>query len=113
MDLGMTQGALGAVLGVNRDSVRNWELGWAEPGLRHMPAVLAFLGYDPVRQPATIGEQLRVKRRALGMTQQDAARLLGMSRESIVNWEGGSRVPQGGHLRKVLDFLGADDIRNG
>ena len=45
--LRLPQREVAARLGTVRISVLNWENNHAEPQVRFMPAILAFLGYDP------------------------------------------------------------------
>ncbi len=44
-------------------------------------------------------------RRQAGVTQEDVARLLGVSRPSVTRWESGLRSPRGDVLRRYLDVL--------
>lgn len=73
-----------------------WEREGARPAVRWMPAIIAFLGYDPVSTttPATLGDQLAAKRRQLGLTRSQAAKLLGVNRCTIRAWELGENPPE-------------------
>jgi site-specific DNA recombinase len=42
------QREVGKKLGVNKASVANWEANRTKPSLEHMPAIIRFLGYNPV-----------------------------------------------------------------
>ncbi len=46
LDLGLLQREVAAEIGVDASSVYNWENGRTEPQLRHLPAIIRFLGYD-------------------------------------------------------------------
>jgi len=72
-----------------------------------MPAVIAFLGYDPHPDPKTLGETLRAYRRALGLTQQELAKQLGICRYTLGSLEMGRSRPSAGMLEKVTTPLGA------
>lgn len=48
-------------LGATAGTLGNWELWKAEPEVGHLPAILAFPGFDPRPERSTLGE--RVKRR--------------------------------------------------
>jgi transcriptional regulator with XRE-family HTH domain len=54
-----------------------------------MPAVIRFLGYNPLQAPTTIAERLKAKRRELGWTQKTAARKLGVNPCTWSDWERG------------------------
>lgn len=45
--LSITQEEATAHLGVNGWTVHNWETGAKKPEIRFIPALVAFLGYDP------------------------------------------------------------------
>jgi len=45
-------------LGVDKTSVFNWEGNRSSPEIRYMPAIMNFLGYDPLPQANTLAEQL-------------------------------------------------------
>ena len=55
----------------------------------------------------TIGEQISRARRAKGMTQEDLAEQLGVSRQAISKWENGSAIPRrayGSQLESILEL---------
>jgi transcriptional regulator with XRE-family HTH domain len=47
LDLGLLQKEIGDRLGADTRTVNDWEIGRARPGLRFVPRILTFLGYDP------------------------------------------------------------------
>lgn len=47
------------------------------------PAVLAFLAYDSIAEPRTLGERVRACRRQRGLTQREFAKRLPVAPESI------------------------------
>ena len=106
MDLSLTQEGLGRKFGVNRDWVRNWETNRMALNLRQIPQVLEFLGYNPLSQDGPLSQRLRNNRLELGLTQLEFGRLLGVGRETIVNWEGGKRTPADSFLERVREILG-------
>jgi hypothetical protein len=55
-------------LGVDKTSVFNWEAN-TSPEIRYMPAIIDFLGYDPLPAAKGWGERLVRRRTTLGMTQ--------------------------------------------
>ena len=65
-------------IGVDKTSVFNWEANNSRPDLRLMPAVIRFLGYNPLPEANTVAELLVRHRAALGMTQKDAASQIGV-----------------------------------
>ncbi|MBI4410044.1 MAG: helix-turn-helix transcriptional regulator [Gemmatimonadetes bacterium] len=47
LDLGLRQKDLARRLGVNVNTVTNWEVGRSTPALWHVPGIIRFLGYEP------------------------------------------------------------------
>ena len=52
-----------------------------------------------------IGEQIKTARKARGLTQDQLAELLHLSRQAISNYESGKRMPDGEMLLKLSDIL--------
>ena len=101
MDLGLQLKDAARQLGAHQASVAHWEAGRFEPDLRHLPAVIGFLGYDPRPQPTNAGERLVRLRKGLGLSQKDLAGQLGIDPSTLAKWEVGRRAPQGTYLVKV------------
>ena len=53
-----------------------------------------------------LGERVRETRRERLLTQEDAAREIGVAPRTLQNWEAGSVTPRAKHQRKILDWLG-------
>lgn len=53
-----------------------------------------------------LGKQLKEYRRREGMSQQQLADELGVSRQSVVRWEKESNTPSDHELKKISDLLG-------
>jgi DNA-binding XRE family transcriptional regulator len=108
MELGITQAQAAKTLGVKPWNILNWETGRYEPPIRSMPAILAFLGYDPFPPPTTVGEQLLHVRREHGWSTGEAARQLGVDRTTWQDWERGELILFRVHRTKVATLLGLD-----
>ncbi|KPV49686.1 hypothetical protein SE17_31215, partial [Kouleothrix aurantiaca] len=52
-----------------------------------------------------IGQQLLALRNRTGLTQTELGQLIGVSRRSILKWEGGEGVPNGTHLHHLLEIF--------
>jgi transcriptional regulator with XRE-family HTH domain len=59
-------------------------------------------------EPQTIGEHIRRSRIQKGISQPEAARVLGVSPETVLNWEKAYRTPSIEAVPAVLRFLGYD-----
>ncbi|WP_206740775.1 helix-turn-helix transcriptional regulator [Euryhalocaulis sp.] len=60
---------------------------------------------------ASLGEQIRRRRRQLGLRQKDVAEQLGVNIWTVGNWEKGVCGPQIEHWPRLIDFLGRDPFR--
>ena len=63
----LTQKQAAKLIGVNPFTLLNWEKGHTEAiPMKAIPAITAFLGYDPFPAPASVAEQLKAYRRRTG-----------------------------------------------
>ena len=98
--------ALAAAAGVPVSTVYNWEAGRSRVPDRHLAPLAGALGLDPAalrdllrRAPAGRpplrhhGSPLRRLRSRRGLTQDAAARRVGVSRHTLGGWERGTRPP--------------------
>jgi transcriptional regulator with XRE-family HTH domain len=74
-------------LEVNPSTILNWEKGHTEPPVEAVPALLQFLGYDPLPEPKTLPERLIAKRRSKGWSIREAARKFGVDPGTWRDWE--------------------------
>jgi transcriptional regulator with XRE-family HTH domain len=101
MDLGLLQADLGERFGVDEATVYRWEAGRKGIGPQHLPAVIEFIGCDPREVGNGFGEQVRARRRALGLTQEALAAKLGLSHSTV--WKVEAQRPCGRKARGVLE----------
>lgn len=106
IDLKLLQREAGQHIGVHCLSVSNWELNRTAPELRHLPAIIAFLGYDPLPRPTTLPERLVQHRRRRGWTQKRLAAELDVDPTTLARWERGEKTPWGSYAVRVEALLG-------
>jgi transcriptional regulator with XRE-family HTH domain len=96
-------------LGVNEVTITNWETNGAQPTLKYMPAIIRFLGYNPLPPPLAggWGERLVRCRTALGIAQSELAQRLEVDACTLARWERGEREPTGAFKVRVSRFLNA------
>jgi transcriptional regulator with XRE-family HTH domain len=80
-------------MGVCETSIFNWKSNKGTPEIRFMPAIIRFLGYNPLPEAATLAEQLVRRRTALGKSQKESALKLGVDAGTLATWERGEREP--------------------
>lgn len=107
LTLGLQQKELAAQLGVTPRTIANWEQGETQVPVGHMPALLAFLGYDPFPQAKSIAERLRAKRRAFGWTIRKAAAELGVDPGTWGAWESNKKICLQAHRTLLAKLLSA------
>jgi DNA-binding XRE family transcriptional regulator len=89
------------VIGVDPKTYIAWE-GGTLPTSHHWPAIIAFLGRDPIiDSPVTIPQLVSALRRRGGFTANELGKLLGVYKLTIRAWEAGRRLPRGRVLKRL------------
>lgn len=86
LGLKMLQKDVAAQIGVDTTSIHNWETNVSQPSLEYMPAIIDFVGYNPLPAAKTWAERLVRHRVSLGITQGDAARRIGVDQATQAKW---------------------------
>ena len=76
-------------VGVDHQTVLNWEMNHTKVSTRFMPQVMAFLGYDPREEPGPLGLRIRALRERQGFSQAALAAKLGLNTSTVNAWERG------------------------
>lgn len=108
LDLKLLQRQVAEQIGVDEATITNWERNASTPVIRYMPAIVRFLGYDPLPPGDTLPERLRSARRQLGLTQRKMAERLGVDPCTLRDWENERHQPTEASLNliaRVLDGL--------
>jgi transcriptional regulator with XRE-family HTH domain len=95
LTLKLIQRQVSEQLAVNVSSLRNWEANRSKPAVEFMPAIIQFLGYNPLPPGTTWAERLVSCRTAMGITQGESARRIGVDQGTLARWERGKREPIG------------------
>ena len=103
--LKMLQKDVAEQLDVDKTSVFNWEANTSTPEIRYMPAIIRFLGYNPLALASTLAEQLVRQRTSLGLSQKESARQIGVDPATLARWERGEREPAGAFQARVKRFV--------
>lgn len=93
LDLGLLQRQLAERIGVHPGTVRNWETNATTVALKHVPAVVEFLGYAPFPEPASLAERIRLYRWQNGISRRELARRLRADETTVWRWEAGLGKP--------------------
>lgn len=92
-------------IGVGKESIYNWEGGRSKPGIAYMPAIIRFLGYNPLPAAKGWAERLIQARTILGLSQQESATSIGVDQGTLARWERGEREPAGPFTARALRFI--------
>jgi ribosome-binding protein aMBF1 (putative translation factor) len=79
--------------------------------IRFYPAILAFLGYNPLPEPKTPGEEMRRKRRSLGLSQRRLAALTNTDEGTVARLERDTRGMARQSREKVTAYFDATSER--
>jgi transcriptional regulator with XRE-family HTH domain len=97
-------------LGVDKTSVHNWERNHTQPSVEFMPAIIRFLGYNPLPPSDRWPDRLVCGRKAVGLSQKEAARRIGVDQCTLARWERGEREPVGRFAVAAERFLTATKV---
>jgi transcriptional regulator with XRE-family HTH domain len=78
LDLKLLQKKVADQISVDEATITNWERNAAVPAIRFIPAIIQFLGQDPLPPATAFPERLVIARRALGLSQRKMAESLGV-----------------------------------
>jgi len=92
-ELGLTQAEAARELGCDAKTLMWWERNERPPYVSAYPAIVAFLGYQPWEEPATLADALIALRRCRGLEIRKAAALIGVDDGTWARWERGEWKP--------------------
>ena len=105
LELGLRQRDVAERLGSRLSTVLCWEKGTRHPTDRYLPALIRFLGYDPLPAPTGMGGRLRTWRRRQGLSGKAAAKRLGVDEGTLSRWERGIWKPTGPRRKLIEELL--------
>ena len=103
---GLLQREVAMALRVDSMSIVNWEKNRTEIGVRFVPAIIQWLGYDPLPRPSSIGEWIALERTRRGLARRALADALGWDESTVREYEEGDRPPNGPRLAQLYALLG-------
>ena len=112
LDLKLLQKQVAEQIGVEVDTVSNWERNASLPIARYIPGIIRFLGYDPSPPATSLARRLISGRRALGLSQRMMAARLGVDPSAVRDWEAGSHQPTAKSRRLIDEGLKFNTARS-
>jgi transcriptional regulator with XRE-family HTH domain len=92
-------------IGVHESTISLWEGNATVPEVRYMPAIVQFLGYNPLPPASSLPQRLVIARRVLGLTQRKMAEKLGVDPSTLRDWEAGLHQPTEKRLNLIARVL--------
>lgn len=106
--LRMTQVQAAREFGVCDLPYIKWEADRTRPGIANWPAIVRFLGFDPIPAPTDFSEATGALMRDLGADRRRLAVMLDVDVKSVFNWERSTSIPCQ-RMRSRLAALATDD----
>jgi DNA-binding transcriptional regulator YiaG len=88
-------------IGVSTATYRNWEVNRSVPTVKHLPAAIAFLGYDWRSSNGTFGDRVRTARTGRGLSIRQLAAAIGADSSTLARWEANVGIPSAA-LRPII-----------
>ena len=105
LDLRLLQRQVAEQVGVTETTIYNWENNRSTPALRHIPAIIRFLGYFPLQTPESLPEKLILARRTRGLSRKRMAKTLGVNESTLARWETRKGHPSKESLKVLKAFF--------
>ena len=75
-----------------------------------LPAILTFLGYNPLPEADDLIGKMKRLRSTLGLSQEQLAQKLGIDESTVAGWERGDNTPVGAYRKLLEDFITGDGL---
>jgi transcriptional regulator with XRE-family HTH domain len=107
LTLKLLQRQVAQQLNVSAATVTNWEANARQPGVKYMPAIIRFLGYNPLppRSQGGWAERLVRCRTRAGVFAEGVREAIGRGPGHLARWEREEREPTGTFKVRVLRFM--------
>jgi transcriptional regulator with XRE-family HTH domain len=106
IERGLLQRDVAKSLRVDSMSIVNWEKRRTKVGARFVPAIIRWLGYDPLPEARSVAEWIVIERTRRGMARRQLARALRRDEGTLRQYEENRAEPDArrlAQLRVVLD----------
>lgn len=87
LDLGHNRKYAASLIGVDPESLKNWEGAKTEPAVEFYPRLISYLGYNPLPKGASRGSRIRAARVSRGLSRKGLADLVGIDEGTVKRME--------------------------
>ncbi len=111
---GMTQAELGQIAGVTDKAVSTWEANLKVPRMEAVRRMADYFGVpksailDGTSVRKTTGQIIKAARMRAGLTQKELGEKLGITYQTVAQWENDLRKPKIETLRRIAEALGEE-----
>jgi DNA-binding transcriptional regulator YiaG len=106
LELGLFQDDIAKILKVSTETITNWENRHSFPKISNMPAIIDFLGYNPMQvDQSTLGGMVKTYRLKHGLSHKKLGNQLNVDASTVGSWEMGIE-PHKKTKKKLLKLLG-------
>jgi transcriptional regulator with XRE-family HTH domain len=106
LDLGHSCKAAAGLIGIDPETLRNYETGRTEPEVRVLPLLTSYLGYSPLPVGETRGARIKSARLARGLSRRRLAQVAGVDEATIKRMEEDVRGMADRAIRVICKTLG-------
>jgi transcriptional regulator with XRE-family HTH domain len=103
---GLFQREVAKALQIDSMSIVNWEKGRTKVGARFVPAIIRWLGYDPLPESRSVGEWIVIERTRRGMARRQLARALQCDEGTLRRYEEDTAAPDARRLAQLRVAFG-------
>ena len=102
-----TQKEVATIIGTDNFTLINWEKNRTKNiHAKYYPKIMEYLTYCPLQKPpTTFAERIKLYRLHKGLNQKQFAELLGVSPDSVANWESGKNLYQESYEKLSKVFI--------
>ncbi len=105
LDLKLLQKDVASIIGVDTNSITNWENNRTTPRLYLLPKIIEFLGFNPLQSNATgLGERIKQYRIQKGLSLRRLAKEMGVDPGTLARWEKNKRKSNR-RLKRLLESV--------
>jgi transcriptional regulator with XRE-family HTH domain len=105
LELGWLQKEVAEAVGADTATVFGWEVLGRMPAVRFLPAIIKFLGYNPLPLEEAFSKQIRRARLTLGLSQQQLAKKVGVDESTVADCEADRRLLHSGTASRLAAVL--------
>ena len=87
LDLRQNRKFAASLIGVDPESLKNWERGKTEPAVGFFPRLISYLGYNPLPEAESRGSRIRRERISRGLSRKALADSVGVDEATVKRME--------------------------